>query len=314
MDYIKAENVLEDRLVRFKRVSGGQAEALCPFHSEKNPSFRINVDSASENYLRWECKGCGARGWGRALLLHLMGPEAADIVEALLPKYTVSATEWVHRRKREVLTLPEGVLELYRGWQLDGMLRAGFNQETLDAFELGYDQWHDAWTFPIRSADGLLVGIYRRMPSGRAKYLPYTAKDFPEGLVDEGYRFHKSDHVYGLNVQLGRTRDVSGPVVLVEGQKACMWVHQVLGDKVLAVAGMGVTLSPRQAELIGWTGRDVVVLYDNSRMAKSAARTSAKVLRGTGTPARAVTSYREDVPQPDDLSKDGLEKTLWWDS
>ena len=311
MEYLSAEDVLATSLERFQRVAGGQAQALCPFHNERNPSFRVNVDSSSSHYLRWECKGCGARGWGKKLLLRLMGSHMEDVVDGLLPKYPAVTSSHLDKHQRDSLLLPEGVLELFRGWQLDGLLRVGFTEETLNLYEVGYDQWKDAWTYPIRDQEGSLVGIYRRMQQGKAKYLPYGHRDFPEGLVDTDYRFHKSDHLYGLNHQMGRTRDVDGPAVLVEGQKACMWVHQELGDRVLAVAGMGVTLSYRQAELLGWLGRDVLVLYDNTPLAKRAARTSAKILRGAGIPTRAICAYSVDLPQPDDLNREQLEKTLW---
>ena len=212
------------------------------------------------------------------------------------------------------MALPEAVLELFRGWTLDGLLEMGFSQETLNLYEVGYDHWLKAWTYPMRDQDGRLVGIYRRMPNGDPKYLPYGVRDFPEGLVHPDYAFHKSQHLYGLHLELQRTRDVRGPVVLVEGQKACMWTRQHLGYRVLVVADLGTSLGQRQAELLGWLGRMVLVLYDNQPRAQRQAQSAAEQLRSRGVLAKAIHTYAADVPQPDDLTPEQLEETIPWDS
>ena len=41
----------------FKRLSGNQFIALCPFHNDRNPSFNGNLQTGL-----WNCKSCGEKG------------------------------------------------------------------------------------------------------------------------------------------------------------------------------------------------------------------------------------------------------------
>ena len=55
---------------RFKTVNG-YLMATCPFHSEKNPSFGVIVDSAG--YGRYNCFACGEKGTIKGLIKKLEG-------------------------------------------------------------------------------------------------------------------------------------------------------------------------------------------------------------------------------------------------
>jgi DNA primase len=62
------------RTVALKRV-GASFSGLCPFHTEKTPSFYVNPQTQS-----WRCYGCGK--WGTAFDW-LMEREQLDFSEAL---------------------------------------------------------------------------------------------------------------------------------------------------------------------------------------------------------------------------------------
>lgn len=50
-------DVISEENVSLKQVGPGSYMALCPFHSEKTPSFRVN-----EDFQNYRCFGCGAHG------------------------------------------------------------------------------------------------------------------------------------------------------------------------------------------------------------------------------------------------------------
>jgi DNA primase len=61
--------------VALKR-SGKSLKGVCPFHSEKTPSFVVNQDTQ-----RWMCFGCGASGDVFSFLMRIEGltfPEAVS--------------------------------------------------------------------------------------------------------------------------------------------------------------------------------------------------------------------------------------------
>lgn len=54
---VDLKDYLESTGIHFKSQSGGSWLALCPFHNEKTPSFRV-----SSTYQTYRCFGCGANG------------------------------------------------------------------------------------------------------------------------------------------------------------------------------------------------------------------------------------------------------------
>ena len=68
-DYIQQSGV------SLKRSGAGKSVGLCPFHSEKTPSFSVD-----ENFQNFRCFGCGANG---DLLGYVQRSENLDFIEAL---------------------------------------------------------------------------------------------------------------------------------------------------------------------------------------------------------------------------------------
>jgi DNA primase len=301
-------DVLEERLDRFERLGEGQAQSLCPFHQERNPSFRVNVDPASESFLLFLCNGCGERGGGKKLLLLLLGPGSEGLVNDLLPRYKITGIHASKRKAKGSVYLSEAILALYTGWELSELEHSGFKRETLGKFEAGYDENQDAYTYPIRDENAKLVGIYKRSHSGRGgKYKPYGPRDFPEGLIPRDYRFHKGLFLWNLHRALQESP--RKPVVVVEGMKALMWVDQWLGHQVRTVALLGMSMSRIQEQKLHWLGGPFWILLDNTSTATVNANKIATRLREAGFASR-VLRYGASVPQPDDLNEDQLRKTI----
>jgi DNA primase len=132
------------RTVALKRV-GQYYQGLCPFHSEKTPSFYVRPQTQS-----WHCYGCGK--WGTAFDW-LMEREHIEFAEALRTLANLTSVRLPERhdpneddQARRLYTIVERAQTFYTGlfWGGGGerareyMLRRGLNDETLRAFGIGY--------------------------------------------------------------------------------------------------------------------------------------------------------------------------------
>ncbi|HPL88622.1 MAG TPA: CHC2 zinc finger domain-containing protein, partial [Deltaproteobacteria bacterium] len=122
---------------------------LCPFHTEKTPSF--HVDSARQTY---KCFGCGKGGDVFSFLMEIKGISFPEALQELAGQAGVTLEKPGRRQSSEKRKLYEAnrlALTFYRD-----MLRSSqgqgamsylkereLSQETIDAFELGYapDSW-----------------------------------------------------------------------------------------------------------------------------------------------------------------------------
>jgi DNA primase len=146
-DEIKARVDLVEligRTVALKRV-GSAYSGLCPFHSEKTPSFYVRPQTQS-----YHCYGCGK--WGTAFdwLMereHLEFPEALRMLAAqtgveLPERHTAEEDD----RARRLYTILERAQTFYGGLfrgtagarAREYMVGRGFSEESLDLFGVGY--------------------------------------------------------------------------------------------------------------------------------------------------------------------------------
>ncbi len=146
-DEIKARVDLVEligRSVALKRVGSAYC-GLCPFHSEKTPSFYVRPQTQS-----YHCYGCGK--WGTAFDW-LMEREHLEFSEALRALATQTGVELPERHTpadddsaRRLYTILERAQTFYRGLfrgsagtrARDYMARRGFTDEALDLFGVGF--------------------------------------------------------------------------------------------------------------------------------------------------------------------------------
>jgi len=133
--------------VRLKKAGPQVHKGLCPFHSEKTPSF--NVHAARQFY---KCFGCGEGGDVFNFVQKIEGITFYEALKLLaerhgvpMPKRTLVADEETKLRDA-VFQMHELALEAFRanlrgpaGEEARGYLaRRGVAQETVDRFGLGY--------------------------------------------------------------------------------------------------------------------------------------------------------------------------------
>ncbi len=161
--------------------TGKTHKGLCPFHSEKTPSFHVNPDRRI-----YKCFGCGEAGDVFAFVQKVKGLDFLDTVRDLAHRYGVQLVESTEDRKEydrrsQLLLLYQQAAQYYRRLLLDMqegvqardyLRRRGIGEDTIERFSLGYAPM--SW-------DGLL------------NYLSQSSKVSPETLVEAGLVRKKVD-------------------------------------------------------------------------------------------------------------------------
>ncbi|MDP3940403.1 MAG: DNA primase, partial [Deltaproteobacteria bacterium] len=138
--------------VSLKR-SGGNFLGLCPFHTEKTPSFNVSPERQT-----FHCFGCGTGGNVFTYLMRLEGLTFPEVVERLarergieLPRREASPAEAQARSERERLREVTSAARDYFEAQLAASAEArayvaerGVGDETVKRYHVGYAP--DGWT------------------------------------------------------------------------------------------------------------------------------------------------------------------------
>jgi DNA primase len=208
----------------------------------------------------------------------------------------------------ELTPVEEGVLGFFE-YAPTALLNQGYTNDTLYHFEVGFDQWHNRITFPLRDLKGTLVGI-----SGRAadsgmfpRYKVYTKEyklwRLPErGEPDKRAILWNAHQVYPA-VYLQSPHDAK--VIVVEGFKAAMWLWQAGVKNVVAL--LGSYLSWEQQWMLERLGATVYLFLDNNFAGRNGAIKAAETL--TKSLTVHVVNYPErlidvDEAQPDSCLPD----------
>lgn len=296
-------------LKKVKRSGPTNIMAVCPFHQsrkhggeEHSPSFTMSLTQGL-----YYCFACHARGTLRKFLVEVGLPRArVDDYQELfteLDKYKPKPPDPL--RPEEIVSepLPEGFLGLFDYCPTD-LLKEGFQEETLRSFDVGYDSLHDRITYPLRDENGQLIGISGRSLDGSgSRYKVYDTEYTEWGLPER--KTKKGGILWNAhNVMPELYFSKADMLVVVEGFKACMWVHQAGIRNVVAL--LGSFMSRPQQWLIERTGAEVYVMLDNDE----AGLNGRKVVASELAKSLSVRLVEYNAPQPSDLTPDELETAL----
>ncbi|MFQ6672743.1 MAG: DNA primase, partial [Candidatus Tectimicrobiota bacterium] len=172
--------------------SGRNYKGLCPFHTEKTPSFNVSPD---RNIFR--CFGCGAAGNVFTFLMRIEGMSFLEAVRHLAQRAGVevpapSAEEATEGRRRErLLKVARRAADLYHRQLLEApeadgarcyLADRGLTDATIEAFELGYApaEWEfllkKAGASGVSASDLEAVGLVIRRERGEGSYDRFRAR------------------------------------------------------------------------------------------------------------------------------------------
>ena len=327
-------NPIEDvvgEYVQFTKRSGQNLFGLCPFHSEKTPSF-----SVSPSKQIYHCFGCGKGGSVINFIMEIENLSFPEAVEFLARRAGMKVPEQQSdpgkpKRDRlyalnrdaarffyEQLSTPAGAAAV------DYMLRRGITPGTARRFGLGCapESW-DALCSAMKEKgyterELYDAGLVRRGKKGgvydafrgrlmfpvidvRGNVIAFSGRalgdvepkylNSPETLV-----FSKSHNLFGLNLA---KKSKSGYIILVEGNIDVVSLHQAGFDS--AVASLGTSLTPEQARLISRFKQEVVIAYDADEAGKKAAQRAIGILEKLELKVRVLTV--RGAKDPDEFIK-----------
>jgi DNA primase len=311
---------------------GATWKGLCPFHSEKTPSFHVNPEKGF-----FHCFGCGVGGnVFKFLELHekigfpdavrmlaqkvgMALPERTDsneneavgIREAMLKIHEIAAEYF-----REMLATPAGararqqladrevpsstVDQLGLGFapnSRDGLksrlLKQGFPQPLL--LQSGLILQRDNGDVVDRFRNRLMIPICRDTGSVIAfGGRAMDADQVPKYLNSpETPIYSKSRTLYGLNLSKGAIRKV-GFAVLVEGYFDFAQVFRT--DAAPVVASCGTALTTQQAQLLRRFTTKIVLSFDPDAAGQGAAIRSCELLVAEGFDVNVVVLDKGEDP------------------
>ena len=295
--------------VRLTKKSGANLFGLCPFHSEKTPSFSVSPDRQI-----YHCFGCGKGGSVISFIMEIENLSFPDAVAFLARRVGLEIPEdgdSDQRRQRDrLLELNRAAARFFYGaLTAPGGKRAqdyvakrrispaiarsfglGFAPESFYALtnamrELGYQDFEliNAGLANANKSGKGVHDVFRNRLMFPVIDIRGNVIGFSGRILDDGEPkylntrdtpvFSKSRNLFGLNLA---KKSKNGYILLAEGNIDVVSLHQAGFDS--AVASLGTSLTPEQARLISRYAQEVVIAYDNDGAGQKAAQRAIGIL------------------------------------
>ena len=294
--------------VNLTKRSGSNLFGLCPFHSERTPSFSVSPDKQI-----YHCFGCGKGGGVVNFIMEIENLSYPDAIAFLanragmaLPEQTDSRDS---RKRSRLLALNKDAARFfYEQLSTDsGKPAVSYMQERqispgiAKRFGIGYapNSWDGLEKAMLAKGytdhDLFDAGLVRKGKSSgwydtfrnrlmfpvidvRGSVIGFSGRilgdgepkymNSPETLV-----FDKSRNLFALNLA---KKSKSGYIILSEGNIDVVSLHQAGFDS--AVASLGTSLTPEQARLISRYTNQVIIAYDNDNAGIKASERAIGIL------------------------------------
>lgn len=319
------------------RRSGSLFEACCPFHTEKTPSFKVNVQ---EQY--YKCFGCGEGGDVISFIMKKENFTYPEALRFLSEKYNIPLPDnkfvgsenakykqMYEINKEAAIFYHKNLLE-QKGVAYKYLISRGINEDLMIKFGLGCSLDSEG----IRNylnlkgySDSSIVDaglLTKRLSDVFAYRLIVPIIDYKSRVIAFGGRavknehspkyrnsnnnltFDKSNALYNINVIRKLSRSDFQFVILVEG-----YMDVIALDKygiINSVASMGTALTIEQCKLLKKYTDMVYVCFDGDSAGQKATLSALDILKGVGLEVFAM-NLPTDANDPDDfLNKYGVDE------
>ena len=289
---------------QLRRAGRGQV-GLCPFHSERTPSFNVNDETG-----RYMCFGCGAKGDVFNFVQAMEHLDFIGAVEKLAGKfgielhYTSGAGSGERKHRKDLQQLMERAVEWYHTRLLEGAdaraareyLRArDLAGDVARQFKIGWapDEWDalsralDAPAEMLREAGlGFVNKAGRMQDSFRARVMfpifdetgaavAFGGRILPGSTDPAKYKnssetpiYTKSRTLYGMNWAKGNVVK-QDRVIVCEGYTDVIGFHK--SGLPVAVATCGTALTEEHVRLMKRYARNIVLAFDADSAGQGAA-------------------------------------------
>lgn len=310
---------------------GRTSKALCPFHSEKTPSFTIYNDTQS-----FYCFGCGTGG---DVINYIMRAENLDYVEAikfLASRVGMTVPDGIEDKQSElrssILKINRLTAQFFHGCLKQPFAKSAYeylkNRQLSDkiivGFGLGYapDSWDSLVKFlskkgfskqemiaakvVVENKNGGVYDLFRNriifpIIDLRGNVIAFGGRvlddskpkylNSPDTLV-----FKKSRNLFSLNFAKSETKD---KLILAEGYMDVIAIYAAGFKNV--VATLGTSLTEEQARIMSKYASNVVIAYDSDEAGQAATHRAINLL---GDAAITATILKMDgAKDPDEYIK-----------
>jgi DNA primase len=306
--------------------SGHNFKAICPFHSEKTPSFFVFPDNQS-----WHCFGsCGTGGDIFAFVMKKENIDFAQSLKLLAEKAGISLSEYKlpdkahEERKEKLLRLNEAAAAYYHHLLVstpagkkarDYLLQRGLSSQSIEQFQLGFskdsyeDIQHHLLAENYGEMDLLDTGMVIERESGGyydrfRNRIMFPIRDIHGNVTGFGARamddssakyinspqtaiFDKSSSVYAIDRASKFIRQ-SDMVVITEGYMDVITAHQHGVQNT--IAAMGTALTEKQLEILKKLTKNIILALDADSAGIEAVYRSSEILDKTSqvTPSDSI--------------------------
>lgn len=337
VEEIRSRNDIVDVISSYIRLTkkGSNYFGLCPFHSEKSPSF-----SVSPTKQIYYCFGCESGGNVIRFVQNYENYTFAEALKVLADRAGIELPEITYSdENKKQKDLKSRILELNKEagkfyyYQLRNesgsvamkyLTGRGLSQDTIQKFGLGYAMSGQGLLYRYLKDKGFEDDILRQ--SGIFTFdekrgvtdkfwsrVIFPIMDINHRIIGFGGRtmgdgkpkylnspetpvFDKGRNLYGLN--LARTSRKKN-IILCEGYMDTISLHQAGFNQ--AVASLGTALTSNQARLLKRYTEEVLLTYDNDEAGIKAKLRAIPILRDAGLSARIIdlSPYKD----PDEFIK-----------
>ncbi|MEE1075227.1 MAG: DNA primase [Acutalibacteraceae bacterium] len=340
---IKYRNDIETAISQYVNLKrrGKNLVGLCPFHSEKTPSFTVYPESAS-----FYCFGCGAGGDVFTFTGLIENLDYIESVKLLAERSGVTLPQdgyddSMQRLKNTIYDINRETARFFHShlmspdgkWALEYLLGRGLSLSTIKRFGLGAapDSWdslinhlkskgfsvNDMYTANVvgKSQKGSFYDRFRKrimfpIINIRGNVVAFSGRAMP-GDDKAGGKYvntsdtpvyKKSENLFGINYA---KNNCSERVILVEGNMDVISLHQAGFN--YAVAPLGTAFTSEQVNLLARYTKEIVLMLDADAAGQKAIKRATQLLENTGLEVKVVVI--PDGKDPDEfIKKNGPER------
>ncbi|MFB5266174.1 DNA primase [Paenibacillus enshidis] len=298
---------------------GKYMKGLCPFHSEKTPSFTVTPERQI-----FYCYGCGKGGNAIKFTMEIEGLTFPEAVRSMAEESHIPLGDWQSRESTHQHPEVERLLQAYEvtaklyhfllknteyGKAAMEYLRSrGFTDKIIDQFQIGYapNRWdtlvqflekrsfdfaemekggllsarHEQDGYVDRFRDRVIFPIWNR----NGKVIAFAGRIIGEGQPKylnspETRLFNKSRTLYNLHQAKPAIRKLR-QAVLFEGYGDVIAAWEAGVQN--ATAGMGTALTEHQAMMLKGLCDEVIICYDGDSAGQAAALKNFPILENAG--------------------------------
>ena len=288
--------------------AGQNYKGLCPFHSEKTPSFMV-----SQTKQIFHCFGCGAGGDVVSFLMKHDSLSFGEALQYIAQKAGIKTADFrtdkdFSIKREKIFRVNEETMKFFvknlgnSKAPLDYLKRRGISEESLQSFSVGYatDQ-RDALFGHLKKAGyadsliqnaGLVVADGRGFRDSFRRRIMFPIFNMRNDVIAFGGRvmddslpkyinspetevFKKSETLFAINLSKDEIRK-KGYALIVEGYLDAIMCHQH-GFKN-TVAPLGTALTSKHLQRLKTLTNKVVLVFDSDSAGIAAARRSLAIL------------------------------------